>query len=208
MERTSTNKTTPTHVSRSNGTIGPLRLLGVWAHPDDESYLSAGLMAQTAASGGHVTVMTLTDGEQGFPDDDPWPANLRSVERRSELRSAMQTAGVHDIRTLGLPDGQVAEAPAHAVVAQIAAVIADVRPDVVVTFGPDGITGHDDHVANCRLATAAWMQAGMGELWYAAKTEAWLDRWRDRHDAFGIWMTEEPTGVAEEDIEVDRKSVV
>ena len=43
-----------------------------------------------------------------------------------------------------------------------------------MTFGPDGITGHDDHIANCGIATQAWLAAGIGELWYAAKTDAWL----------------------------------
>ncbi len=202
MERTSDQITSPHFGNPQARARTPQRLLGIWAHPDDESYLSAGLMARTVAAGGEVTVLTLTDGEMGFPEDDPWPKNLRALERQSELRTAMERAGVGDIRSLGIPDGGVAEAPFAQTVAAIAAVIDGTQAEVIVTFGPDGITGHSDHVANCTLATAAWLQAGRGELWYAAKTHEWLDRWRQRHDAFGIWMTEEPTGVSQEDIEV------
>ena len=43
----------------------PKRLLGIWAHPDDEAYLSAGLMARVVASGGSVTVLAATRGEKG-----------------------------------------------------------------------------------------------------------------------------------------------
>ncbi len=180
----------------------PRRLLGVWAHPDDEAYLSAGLMARTVEAGGHVTLLTLTDGEAGFPDDDPRSADERSRHRRRELRSAMATIGVDDVRFLGVADGALSSSPGDLEVAAIISVMHEVRPDVVVTFGPDGITGHDDHVANWRLATRAWGACPSGELWYAAKTDAWLDEWRDLHVEFGVWMTEEPTGVRDDEVEL------
>lgn len=179
-----------------------LRMLGIWAHPDDESYLSAGLMARTVAAGGLVTVVAITDGEAGFPADDPWPSDLRSLQRRGELKSAMASIGVSDIRFLGVPDGQVAIAAETPLISRLERIIAEVRPDVIVTFGPDGITGHEDHIANSRLATLAWLKSGMGELWYAAKSQAWLDEWRELHDTFGVWMTEEPTGIPADEIEL------
>lgn len=173
----------------------PTRLLGIWAHPDDEAYLSAGLMAQTVADGGQVTLVAITDGEAGFSDLDPRPVTERAELRRRELRAAMDRIGVHDVRFLGVPDGAVAEAPVGPLVAEIGSIIREVEPDVTVTFGPDGITGHDDHVANSHLVTLAWTDNQIGELWYAAKSHEWLAEWRDLHDAFGVWMTGEPTGV-------------
>ncbi len=180
----------------------PRRLLGVWSHPDDEAYLSAGLMARTVDAGGSVTLLTVTDGEAGFAEDDPRTAPERAEQRRAELRSAMAVIGVADVRRLGVADGRVDGVPDQFLVAQVVDVIRDVRPDVIVTFGPDGITGHPDHVATARVATRAWLEARTGELWYAAKTETWLDEWRQLHDEFGVWMTEEPTGVAEADLEM------
>ncbi|HUW04431.1 MAG TPA: PIG-L family deacetylase [Acidimicrobiales bacterium] len=179
----------------------PRRLLGVWSHPDDEAYLAAGLMARTVDAGGSVTLLTITDGEAGFAEDDPRTAPERAKQRRAELRSAMAVIGVADIRRLGVADGGVDAVPDQFLVSRIVEVIREVRPDAIVTFGPDGVTGHPDHVATARVVTRAWLEAMTGELWYAAKTEAWLDEWRQLHDEFGVWMTEEPTGVAEADLE-------
>lgn len=189
-----------THRSR-NSTPTPRRLLGVWSHPDDEAYLAAGLMARTIDAGGTVTLIVLTDGEAGFPDDDPRSAGERAAHRRTEMRSAMSEIGVFDVRFFGYGDGVVANQSAHTMTNDIQSAIRDVQPDVITTFGPDGITGHDDHVATYELTTKAWLDCPIGQLWYAAKTEDWLDEWREVHDTFGVWMTEEPTGVGSEEIE-------
>ena len=172
----------------------PRKLLGIWAHPDDEAYLTAGLMDRVVRTGGDVTLVALTDGEAGFDPDDPRPVEVRRRLRRDELRTATAAVGVHDVRHLGLPDGGVALADRTTVADALTSVIDEVAPDVVVTFGPDGITGHGDHVACSDLATMAWLAYPSGELWYATKTTAWLDEWRDLHDTYGVWMTEEPPG--------------
>ena len=114
----------------------------------------------------------------------------------------MTMIGVQDIRFLGVPDGGHAAAPSLPLVEQLATIIEEVQPDIIVTFGPDGITGHDDHIANCGIATQAWLAAGIGELWYAAKTDSWLSEWRQLHDDFGIWMTEEPTGIPDGQVDL------
>jgi LmbE family N-acetylglucosaminyl deacetylase len=189
----------PTPAQRP-GTGVPRRLLGIWAHPDDEAYLSAGLMADVIDSGGSVTVLTLTDGEAGFPVDDPRPAAERAAQRRTELTAALGAVGVDQVRSLGAPDGLLDDQPSAQIVGPIIQAMLDVQPDVVVTFGPDGLTGHDDHVACWRFVTRAWRTIGVGDLWYAAKTNDWLEEWRELHDAFGVWMTEEPTGVDDAEI--------
>ena len=85
--------------------------------------------------------------------------------------------------------------------AVIKSLIDEIDPTVTVTFGPDGVTGHLDHIANSSLVTRAWSACRRGELWYGAKTTQWLESWRDLHDEFDVWMTEEPTGVSGDDIE-------
>lgn len=179
----------------------PHRLLGVWSHPDDEAYLAAGLMARHVEAGGSVALVVLTDGEAGFGPNDPRTATERAALRRDEMRSAMAEIGVDDIRFLGYPDGGLSNVPAETLTNHIEAAIRTVQPDVITTFGPDGITGHDDHVATYELTTKAWLRCPIGQLWYAAKTTDWLDDWRDLHDAFDVWMTEEPTGVSSDEIE-------
>lgn len=180
----------------------PRRLLGVWSHPDDEAYLAAGLMARTIDGGGKVTLIAVTNGEAGFAADDPRTNAERVAHRQAELRSAMAEIGVFDIRFLNQSDGRVGELGADSLSKDIESIIRETRPDVITTFGPDGITGHGDHVATSELTTYAWLNCPIGQLWYAAKTTDWLDEWRQVHDAFGVWMTEEPTGVSPDEIEM------
>ncbi len=75
----------------------PRRLLGVWAHPDDEAYLSAGLMARVVAAGGHVTVITATRGEKGTSDPADYDQDHFGAMREYELRRSLSTLGVHDV---------------------------------------------------------------------------------------------------------------
>jgi LmbE family N-acetylglucosaminyl deacetylase len=173
----------------------PGRLLGVWAHPDDESYLSAGLMARVLDDGGHVTVVAVTDGELGFGDDDTRPRAERSAHRRAEMTEAMATLGVTDVRFLGHPDGALASIPTAVVATALVAIMDETRPDTIVTFGPDGITGHDDHVATGAAVCRARLDHGDGDLLFAAQSTPYLDRWRPMHDEIGVWMTGEPDGV-------------
>lgn len=180
----------------------PHRLLGVWAHPDDEAYLSAGLMAETIDRGGDVTVVVLTDGELGFADDDARTIFGRSLLRRAEMREAMATIGVTDVRFLGVPDGFVTRMDTNFLVTPILDVMAEVRPDLTVTFGPDGITGHDDHVATGHATTAAWLEHGHGELMYGAHSSDFLEQWRDMHNQLGVWMTGEPEGCDADELEL------
>lgn len=178
------------------------RVLGIWAHPDDEAYLASGLMQRVTASGGAVTVVAVTDGEAGFDHSDPRSSAKRAQARRNEMRGAMAAIGVNDLRFLGIPDGAVADANAPALVASIATIMREVCPDLITTFGPDGITGHEDHIATWSLATAAWLECQVGQMLYAAKTVGWLAEWRELHDEFGVWMTEEPTGVPDSSVDL------
>src|SRR5690349_22516578 len=98
----------------------PVRLLGVWAHPDDEAYLSAGLMARVAHTGGRVTCVTATRGELGRPDDDPRPRSVFERLREDELRASLRIARVDRLRILGHPDGGCADLPHERGVAEIA----------------------------------------------------------------------------------------
>jgi LmbE family N-acetylglucosaminyl deacetylase len=119
-------------------------IVTVWAHPDDESYLAAGLMAMAVDVGNRVTCVTATAGERGGPAD--LEAEL-SWRRPEELRQALAALGVDDSVLLGHPDGGCAWADRSAAADQLAAILRDRRPDTIVTFGPDGLTGHPDHQA-------------------------------------------------------------
>lgn len=150
-------------------------LLGVWAHPDDEAYLSAGLMLEHVARCDRVVVVTATLGEHGTDDPAAWPPQQLAARRGRELRHSLATLGVHESIVLCFEDGTCGE---HDGSAAIARHIADIRPDVIVTFGPDGMTGHPDHRAVSRWTTDAWnATATDAELWYATVTTDFHERW-------------------------------
>jgi len=160
-------------------------MLGVWAHPDDEAYLSAGLMAELRRRGHRVVVVTATLGEHGTSDPATWPPERLARFRHAELRNSLAALDVDDLRLLGYEDGTCA---AHDGTAAIAAVIADVQPDLIVTFGPDGITGHPDHRAVSRWTTDAWVATRPeAELWYPTYTADFHRRWGPLNDRIGLW---------------------
>lgn len=165
----------------------PRRLLGVWAHPDDEAYLSAGLMARVIAAGGEVTVLTATRGEKGTDDPADYDRDHFGVRREAELRASLAELGVTDVRFLGLRDGECDLVDDEAAVARIASVVTDVAPDVIVTFGPDGMTHHPDHRAVSRWTTEAWRRTGCGELLYATVTHDWATHHRVLHEELGVY---------------------
>jgi LmbE family N-acetylglucosaminyl deacetylase len=163
-------------------------LLGVWAHPDDEAYLSAGLMARVRQLGGRVVVATATRGELGTDDPDRWPPERLALRREEELHESLTVLGVEEHHWLDHRDGTLASvAPGHGV-EQVAALVDEVRPDVLVTFGPDGMTGHDDHRTISAWATEAWRRTGAhGALWYATLTPEWHATWEPVNRELGVW---------------------
>jgi LmbE family N-acetylglucosaminyl deacetylase len=165
------------------------KLLGVWAHPDDEAYLSAGLMAAAADLGQPATVVTATFGELGFSDPEAWPPERGRQVRRWEAAAALAPLGVRDHRWLGLADGGLADCDEAEQVARLAAIIDEVQPDTVLTFGPDGGTGHPDHIAVGRWATTAARQAARPpRVLHAAVEEGWAERFADLHERFDVFL--------------------
>mgnify|MGYP005812633151 CR=1 FL=1 len=150
-------------------------LLGLWAHPDDEAYLSAGLMHEFTQRGDHVVVVTATSGQHGTADPAAWPPERLAPLRRAELAASLAQLGVHEHYVLEYEDGRCRDVDGTDA---FAAYIVAVDPDVIVTFGPDGITGHPDHRAVSRWATDAWNATGhRAELWYATLTPDFHERW-------------------------------
>ena len=173
-----------------------MTMLGVWAHPDDESYFSAVLMSRIVKVGGRVVLAAATRGEAGGAGDPEALAELR--ER--ELRAAMACLCVRDVRFLGYADGYCADADAEQAISSIVSLINEVDPDIIVTFGPDGITGHPDHIAVSGWVTAAAAAVGHEGLIYATMTDDFAERNDSLHSRLGIWMGDRPRTIPHEDL--------
>lgn len=141
------------------------RLLAVLAHPDDESLGMGGTLAKYASEGADVFLLTATRGDagryRGHPQSDhrhPGPAALATL-REGELRAAADVLGIREVSVLDYHDQQLDRADPRDAIASIAAHVRRIRPDVVLTFGPDGAYGHPDHIAISQFATAAAVAA-------------------------------------------------
>ncbi len=185
-------------------------ILGIWAHPDDEAYLSGGLMAIARDNGSPVVCVTATRGELGTPDPQTWPPQRLAAERTGELARCLEILGVTEHHWLGYRDGECATVRAADAVAQLSGLIGRVAPDTVLTFGPDGITGHPDHQAVSAWATAAFDRAAApgARLLYAAVAERRVPRWKALDDSLGVYLpgypVTAPTGRLAVDLVLDQ----
>jgi LmbE family N-acetylglucosaminyl deacetylase len=132
------------------------RILGLFAHPDDEVFCVGGTIARCADSGAVTAVASLTQGEAGQIRDVAAATRrtLGSV-RVKELHDSAVALGVDHVTCLDLGDGRLSERPLGQLAGAVRSLVEDFVPDVVVTFGPDGGFGHPDHVASCRATEAA-----------------------------------------------------
>ncbi|WP_158888700.1 N-acetyl-1-D-myo-inositol-2-amino-2-deoxy-alpha-D-glucopyranoside deacetylase [Amycolatopsis anabasis] len=160
----------------------PRRLLLVHAHPDDESITTGGTIARYAAEGAEITLVTCTLGEEGeiipphLDELGSWAADQLGGYRSGELAAACSALGVTEHRYLGgigrWRDSGMAGTPAadhpRAFVrgsldeqaSQLAAILDEVRPEVVVTYDEIGGYGHPDHIRAHEITMAAAPRAG------------------------------------------------
>lgn len=173
-------------------------ILGVWAHPDDEAWLSAGLMATATDDDRRVVCVTATKGEAGFADHDTRSIAERKALRTSECAACLEILGVTEHHWFDYPDGSCHLVDPVEPIAKLTALIEEIQPDTVLTFGPDGMTGHDDHTTVSRWTTKALRRAATSatgarspaRLLYATKTTDWNRRFSEYIDPAEIMMVE------------------
>jgi LmbE family N-acetylglucosaminyl deacetylase len=132
-------------------------LLAIFAHPDDETFRPGGTLALLARHGVGVHVLTATRGQAGSRGDPPLctQEELPAVRER-ELRCACAALGVAPPRLLDYQDGLLAQADPEEITAYILTAVGEIHPQVLLTFGPDGLSGHPDHIAIGRCAAEAY----------------------------------------------------
>ena len=180
--------------------------LAVWAHPDDETYLAGGLLAALREAGQRVVCVTATRGEAGNGLDAGGTQADRSSlarTRTTELNGALEVLGVVEHRWLDYQDTRCMDVDVEEPVDRLLRILTEVRPDTVVSFGPDGFTGHRDH-----RAVAHWAQLAVERcrpsprLLQAVATQRDLDAGRDVDERFDVYAEGSPPAVDEEDLAV------
>ncbi|MCX6054411.1 MAG: PIG-L family deacetylase [Chloroflexi bacterium] len=147
----------------------PSKMLVVLAHPDDESFAIGGTLAKFSQSGICTILLCATRGEAGLPGVTREEAgNIR--ER--ELREAAKLLGI-EVHFLGYQDGELNKADPFTLLEHVNSWISLVQPQVILTFGPDGVSGHADHVIISQIVTQAYDQCyPKGVLLYIHPSEA------------------------------------
>ena len=133
-------------------------LLAVFAHPDDETSAAAGTLIRYARAGVDIHVVTATRGERGDLGTGDLTIARRDLPavREAELRAVLALYGAHPPILLDYRDQELITADFETLTQDVLRVMVSVRPEVVLTFGPTGISSHDDHKTIHRVATAAF----------------------------------------------------
>ena len=135
----------------------PLKLLAVFPHPDDETLGLGSTLARYSAEGVETYLVCATRGERGWFDSEGPNPGLEGVGRirEGELRCAAEHLGLREVCYLDYIDGEVDQAEPMGIITKVTKHIRRIRPQVVVTFAPDGAYGHPDHIALSQFAQGA-----------------------------------------------------
>jgi LmbE family N-acetylglucosaminyl deacetylase len=194
------------------------RLAAVFAHPDDDAYTIGGTLARYAGRI-ETTIVLCTSGGNG-PIWEPVATRETLAEvREREHEASYEAIGLADARVdfLRYTDGHLSDVRFEELIGRIEVVLRECRPEVVVTFGPDGMTHHPDHILAGGAATEAFLRAreapdahpgAFGRLYHVALRRSATDRLyreiRARRLPFGDEATMfNPVGVADDRIAVD-----
>jgi LmbE family N-acetylglucosaminyl deacetylase len=160
-----------TEVPSLAGALDAKRVLGVFAHPDDEQLVSGLFVRAKQRDGAFTALVTATRGEAG--EQVPVVARQRDLGavRQAELLKNGFALGIDQQEVWSHPDGDLPAVPLDELVGQIEEALRRYQPDLVVTFWPaSGATGHPDHMRVGLAAETAARRlaaAGAGPRWLA-----------------------------------------
>jgi N-acetylglucosamine malate deacetylase 2 len=130
-------------------------VLCVFAHPDDESFCCAGTIARYRREGVPFHVLTFTRGQAGKPAAPVSLIDSIGMLRESELRAAASVLDVASVRVLDYMDGKLDTVPQEELIEHVKDALDETGADTIITFGPEGLTKHDDHKTAHRVTLLA-----------------------------------------------------
>jgi LmbE family N-acetylglucosaminyl deacetylase len=179
-----------------------LSLAAVFAHPDDEAFGTGGTLTKYAHEGVDVHLIMATRGEAGrVANPEISLTGPMSALRERELRCACETYGLKQLHFLEYVDSHTAIVPLREAVFKLVRLFRQLKPQVVLSFGPEGIYGHFDHLAVHRWTIAAvelaaeaerWPEAGpahqVAKLYYRAMPQEQVDQMQERFGRTAVSM--------------------
>ncbi len=165
-----------------------IRLVGVFAHPDDDVYLLGGTLLLHRGDVDPTFVFATSGGAGPISSPELATRETLGTVREAEQQAALEAIGYGDGRVhfLEHPDYYLPDVPREQLIDQIQAILREVQPQVVVTFGPEGLTSHHDHMAVGAATTEAFHRArsndagfddgAFSRLFYVALARSDVDR--------------------------------
>lgn len=150
------------------------KILFVFAHPDDESFACAGTIAKYRDMGHEISLICATSGCKGKSGDFHFDCREKLARHREkEMQQAADIIGVSHLYFYRYLDGSLKDQDLYELAYRIQSTMLEVKPDIVVTFPPDGVTGHPDHIAVTQATEQAILsmeQAGVynGDVYFAS----------------------------------------
>lgn len=134
-----------------------LKLLAIFPHPDDETLGLGSTLARYSAEGVETYLVCATRGERGWFESEGPDPGLEGVARirEAELRCAAEHLGIHEVSFLDYIDGNLDQADPEEIIGKLVSHIRRIKPQVIVSFGPDGAYGHPDHIALSQFTNGA-----------------------------------------------------
>ncbi|MCL5438950.1 MAG: PIG-L family deacetylase [Patescibacteria group bacterium] len=136
-----------------------MKVIFVFAHPDDESFSSGGAIAYLTNRGVSVKLITATKGEAGQVGNPPLTTKEKLGKiREKELRNAAKILGISKIYFLGLIDGTLHKIDSKTIAKKVLEIFKKEKPDAVITFNEEGGSKHPDHIQMHKSTTIAFFE--------------------------------------------------
>ncbi len=140
-------------------------VVAVFAHPDDEAFGPGGTLAHLAFTN-DVYLITATGGEAG-KNSLSSTSNSLAMIRKNELLASSKILGVKKVFFLGFEDGTLSNNNYHKVASKLEDLLKKLKPSIIITFEPHGVSGHIDHIAISFITTFVTEKLPfVKELWY------------------------------------------
>jgi LmbE family N-acetylglucosaminyl deacetylase len=127
--------------------ITPKKLLCIFAHPDDEAFGPGGTLAKFSSEGVEIYIACVTCGDAIEKYAKGNDVKTLGEVRREELKNSAKILGIKEIFFLDFADGTLSNNNYHEVTGKLTEILEELKPDTIMTFARNGVSGHLDHVA-------------------------------------------------------------